>query len=270
MASSPWKLPKKSKPDPTSQQELQEEVTAAIEAQTEAIAVEQAKGPSEVKADQTMQLYYDYLSAKDNMQAAPQEYADALKAFLLSRDGPGGVAAAYDRQAAAMKASYQADFNALIAEATTAAGLYKTVSTYALNAQTMLVDQLGNYSDDLTEVSLLAAEKNTAERKSYYLNQVNSSTESWDGYLTVYITALGFVYAKHVLYEKQQYRSIPAWTGLLLIWMSSYLLPKIVGGIASIKPAVNIYTTWVRPNPVWTGSAVEYDPDAAKTGTIVP
>ena len=249
---------------------LQEDVTDAIQAQTDANAAEQAKGPAEIQADKTMKLYYDYLTAKDNMDSAPQAYTDALTAFLLSRDGADGVASAYDSQAAAMKASYQADFDALVADATTAANLYKSVSTYALNAQTMLVDQLTSYSGDLTDASLLAAEKNTAERKSYYLNEVNGTTETWDGYLTVYITALGFVYAKHFLYDKHQYRSIPVWTGLLLIWMSSYLLPILLGAIARINPALNIYTTWVRPNPVWTGRAVEYDPDVAKTGTVVP
>lgn len=249
---------------------LQEDLTAAIKAKSDAIATEQAKGPAEVKADQTMVLYNAYIAAKDNMQNAPGEYTDALKAFLLSRDGAGGLESAYAAQATKIKATYQANFNALLADAKTAAGLYSTVSTYALNSQNMLVEQLNQYSDDLDEASLLSAEKHTAERKSYYLNQVGGTTETWDGFLTVYITALGVVYAKHVLYDGHRYKSIPAWFGLLLIWSSSYLLPKLLGAIVHIKPAVSIYTTWVRPNPVWTGSAVGYDPDAAKTGTVVP
>ena len=217
-----------------------------------------------------MKLYNEYLAAKDNMQTAPKDYTDALQAFLLSRDGAGGLASAFAQQADRMKASYQADFNALLANARTAAGLYNTVSTYALNSQNMLVDQLQAYADDLDEASLVAAEKHTAERKSYYLNQVGGTTETWDGFLTVYITALGVVYAKHVLYDGRNYKSIPAWFGLLLIWSSSYLLPKLIGAAVNIKPAVSIYTTWVRPNPVWTGSAVGYDRDAAKPGTVVP
>jgi hypothetical protein len=248
---------------------LQSDVTERINQQTADLEAEAAKGPSQVQADKTAELEAVYLAAKDNMAAAPKVYADAQHAYLLSRDGDQGTTSFYEKEARKLKTTQQNDFQKLVDEATVSAATFKTVSTYAIKAQATYLAQLNSYTGDLNEISTLQSEKNTAERKSYYLHKVGGETATWDGVLTVYITALGFVYAYHVLYELGHYRRIPAWVGLLLIWLSSYLLPLLVAELLKIKPAMNIYTTWAQPSAVWTGSAIRYDPNAAKTGTVI-
>ena len=248
---------------------LQEDATSKINQATEELDAEAAKGPAQVQADKTAELYVLYKEAQDNMISAPDEYVAAKTAYLLSRDGQEGLSSYYDQEARKLKKSQQEDFKQMVDEATASSETFKTGSNYAIKAQDIYLTQLTTYTGDVNEITLLQSEKNTAERKSYYLHKVGDETETWDGVLTVYIIALGAVYAYHVLFELGHYRSIPAWTGLVLILLSSYLLPRIVAFLIGIKPAMNIYTTWAQPTPVWTGSAVRYDPTAVKTGTVI-
>lgn len=248
---------------------LQEDATSNINKTTAELDAEAAKGPAQLQADKTADLFVLYKEAQENMILAPEDYVAAKMAYLLSRDGEEGVSSYYDQEARKLNTSQQEDFKQMVDEATASAETFKTVSNYARKAQDMYLTQLRSYAGDVNEITLMQSEKNTAERKSYYLHKVGDETETWDGVLTVYIIALGFVYAYHVLYELGHFRSIPAWTGLVLILLSSYLLPRIVAFLIGIKPAMNIYTTWAQPTPVWTGSAVRYDPTAVKTGTVI-
>jgi hypothetical protein len=248
---------------------LQEDTLAKINERKAELDEEAAKGPAQVQADKTAELYAVYKEAQNNMISAPDEYVAAKTAYLLSRDGEDGLKSYYDQEARALKTTEQEDFKKMVDEATASAETFKTVSNYAIKAQDMYLTQLNSYAGDLNEVTTLQSEKNTAERKSYYLHKVGDETATWDGILTVYIVALAFVYAYHVLYELGHFRSIPAWTGLVLILLSSYLLPRIVAFLIGIKPAMNIYTTWAQPSAIWTGSAIRYDPNAVKTGTVI-
>jgi hypothetical protein len=248
---------------------LQEDATETLRLEQAALEAEAAKGPSQVQADKTAELKAVYERARDNMAAAPEEYAEAQLAYFLSRDGESGTTSFYTTEARLLNASHRADFQKLVDEAKDSAATFKTVTTYAIKAQDEYVAQLKSYTGDLNEISLLQNEKNTSERKSYYLHKVGEETETWDGVLTVYIVALGLVYAYHVLYELGHYRSIPAWLGLLFIFLTSYLFPFLVAALLKIKPAMNIYTTWAQPSAIWTGSAIRYDPNAVKTGTVI-
>ena len=246
---------------------LQDELTQKIRGMAAANEAEASKGPAQVKADQTMQLYNDYLVAKETKESAPGDYTQALNKYLVSRDGPGAVLEVNQRQAVEVARERLAQFGAEAKEVIEAAALYETVATAAIRAQDAYMLQLKAYSDELDAASLLEAEKNTAERKSYYLRQVNDRTETWDGILTVYIVALAVVFTKQIIVPN--WKSPFAWFGLVLLLTSSYLLPRLIGALMSIKPSMNVYTTWVKPNPVWTGSAIRYDPTGEKFGVVV-
>lgn len=246
---------------------LQDDLTLKINQWAAANEAEAAKGPAQVKADLTQKLYNDYLVAKETKETAPSEYTKALNAYLISRDGPEGVFEAYKRKALAMKGEYQNDFSANAKEALAVVGMYSTVSTYAMKAQENYLKQLDDYAAEIDAAHLLADEKNTAQRKSYYLHQVNDKTETWDGLLTVYIVALSAVYAKQFI--APNFKNPVPWVGLMLLLLSSYLLPRIVAFLVNIRPSMNVYTTWVQPNPIWTGSTLKYEPTGEKSGVVV-
>ena len=244
---------------------LQDDLTLKIRARAAANEAEAAKGPAEVKADMTMKLYNEYLVAKETKESAPDAYTQALNKYLISRDGPEAVLEAQLRSAAGVARERLIAFRASAKEVLDSAALYETVSTAAIRGHDAYVKQLQDYSDDLDAANLLEAEKNTAERKSYYLRQVNDRTETWDGLLTVYLVALAVVFTKQIIVPN--WKSPFGWLVLAFLLMSSYLLPRIIGALLSIKPAMNVYTTWVQPNPIWTGSTLRYE--STKTGIVV-
>jgi len=244
---------------------LQDDLTLKIRDMAAANEAEAAKGPAEVKADRTMELYNEYLVAKETKESAPGDYTQALNKYLVSRDGPEAVLQGHQRQASGVARERLAKFKASAKEVLEAAALYETVSTAAVRAHDAYLQQLQDYADDLDEASRLEAEKNTSVRKAYYLRQVNDSTETWDGLFTVYLVALAVVYAKQIIAPNA--KSPLAWLGLVLLLMSSYLLPRLLGALLSINPTMSVYTTWVQPNPIWTGSTLRYE--GTKTGIVV-
>lgn len=244
---------------------LQDDLTLKIRQMAAANEAEAAKGPAEVKADRTMELYNEYLVAKETKESAPGDYTQALNKYLVSRDGPEAVLEAHQRRAAGVARERLSKFRASTKEVLEAVALYDTVSTAAIRGHDAYVKQLQDYSDELDAASLLEAEKNTSERKSYYLRQVNDRTETWDGLLTVYIVALAVVFTKQIIVPNS--KSPFAWLVLALLLASSYLLPRLLGALLSIKPAMSVYTTWVQPNPIWTGSTLHYE--GTKTGIVV-
>ena len=245
---------------------LQDEVASKLNQWTAENKAEAEKGPAAMKADKTKQLYTDYLIAKETKENAPADYTQAVNAYLISRDGPEGVFEAYRRKATTMNNERLIKFRTVVQQTVGMVQNYKTMYTAALRSQDAYLKQLDEYAAQIDEANLLHNEKTTAQRKSYYLHQVNDTTETRDGLLTVYIVALAVVYAKQFIAPNP--KNPLMWGGLALLLLSSYLLPRLIGVVMNIQPTMNVYTTWVQPNPIWTGSTLKYEP-GQKSGIVV-
>ena len=135
--------------------------------------------------------------------------------------------------------------------------MYSTVAKFAAKSVEDYNSTLKSHVAAIQESDAASVFKTTSQRKTYYINQGRGTIEAWDTVLTLLLTAIGFVYAYHFFFINRQFKSIVLWLGLLLIWISSYILPKLVNWVLHMPKPINVYTSYAQTSrPDWHGEDV--------------
>jgi len=216
------------------------------------------KGPDQEKADKSIHAYRDYLVAKNAAANAPAALLAAKSAYLEDKYGPGyDISQDPDTKAEVSDISetYTQEHTKRIQLAKKAFEMYKAVSNFAANSLDDYKFTLNEHISGVQASESSVQFQTTSRRQTYYLNQERETLENWDTALTLIIVSVGLVYAYHFFYIHRLFKSVLLWFLLLLIFLSSFLLPKIVNWAVHIPQPVNVYSSWAKTNmPEWHGN----------------
>ena len=132
--------------------------------------------------------------------------------------------------------------------------MYTAVLKFSKLSMDDYVASLKRYIESARKASSSANYQSTSQRKTYYLNQEFGVVSIWDTILTLLIVSVGIVYGYHFFIAQRRFRELWLWFGLLIIFLSSYLVPIVVNFFIKIPQPVNIYSTWAKSgNSDWHG-----------------
>jgi hypothetical protein len=235
----------------------QEEVTKEVNDLTERLRADANKGPEQIKADRIIDLRRDYLEAQNAAKNAPIELENAKKRYLELKDGDDydvNRKDEYEAEAREFTPYYIKVHNDNVDQAKKAYKMYEAVVKFTAQSVEDYVNSLKLHISSVEQNNSSAQYKNTSQRKTYYLGQEFDTVTNWDTVVTLLIVSVSLVYAYHFFYIHKKFKSILLWFGLLLLLISSYLLPLIVTWVLSIPQPVNIYSSWAKTDvPEWHG-----------------
>ena len=215
------------------------------------------KGPDAVTAEKRRETLRDYLAAQTAANDAPSELANAKDAYLRLKYGSDYDSRRkedYEREAEEIAEGYRQDHDARMYEANKMFRMYTAVAKFAAQSVEDYNRTLKMHVAAIQESDAASVFKTTSQRKTYYINQGRGTVEGWDTAFTLLLTSIGFVYAYHFFYINKQFRSTVLWLGLVLIWISSYLMPKLVDWIMRMPKPVNVYSSYAETaRPDWHG-----------------
>lgn len=215
------------------------------------------KGPDQIAAEKKRETYRDYLAAQTAANNAPSELANARDAYLKLKYGSD-----YDskrkedflKEAQKIADGYTEEHEVRMYEANRVFKMYSAVAKFAAQSVEDYTRTLKSHVAAIQESDAASVFKTTSQRKSYYINQGRGAIEGWDTMLTLLLTSIGIVYAYHFFYINRQFKSKILWLGLLLIWISSYLLPIVVNWVLHMPKPINVYASYAQTSkPEWHG-----------------
>jgi hypothetical protein len=235
----------------------EDELAEEIRKWAEENSSEANKGPDQIAAEQKTEKYRDYLAAKTAADNAPSELSNAKESYLRLKYGSDYDSKRkedYRKEAQKIADEYTEEHVARMYDATRVFKMYSAVAKFAAQSVEDFNRTLKSHVAAIQESDAASVFKTTSQRKTYYINQGRGTLEGWDTLLTLLLTSIGFVYAYHFFYINRQFKNKVLWLGLVLIWLSSYLLPKIINWILRMPRPINVYTSYAQTSrPDWHG-----------------
>jgi hypothetical protein len=215
------------------------------------------KGPDQIAAEKKRETYRDYLAAQTAANNAPSEVANARDAYLRLKYGSDYDSKRkedYLKEAQKIADGYTEEHEVRMYEANRVFKMYSAVAKFAAQSVEDYTRTLKSHVAAIQESDAASVFKTTSQRKSYYINQGRGAIEGWDTMLTLLLTSIGIVYAYHFFYINREFKSKILWLGLLLIWISSYLLPIVVNWVLHMPKPINVYASYAQTSePEWHG-----------------
>lgn len=218
------------------------------------------KGPDQVVAEKKREMYRDYLAAETAAKNAPSELANAKESYLRLKYGTDYDSRRkedYTKEAQQIAEGFVQEHEVRMDEANKMFKMYTAVAKFAARSVEDYNRTLKSHVAAIQESDAASVFKTTSQRKTYYINQGRGTVEGWDTVFTLLLTSIGLVYAYHFFYINRQFKSKMLWLGLLLIWLSSYLIPKIVNWVLHMPRPINVYTSYAQTaRPDWHGEGI--------------
>ena len=225
----------------------EDELAEEIRKWAEENASEADKGPDQIAAEKKRETYRDYLAAKTAAGNAPSELANAKESYLRLKYGSDYDSKRkedYVKEAQDLADEYTENHEAQMYKADRVFKMYTAVAKFAAQSVQDYNRTLKAHVAAIKESDAASVFKTTSQRKSFYINEGRGTVEGWDTVLTLLLTSIGFVYAYHFFYINRELKNKVLWLGLLLIWISSYLLPPIVKWILHMPKPINVYASY--------------------------
>lgn len=235
----------------------QTDVSNKVQQWTNDNKFEANKTPEEIQDQQTALLYRNFINARNTMNNAPSDYEEARENYLRSKLGNTGFEEQQQKELAAEGQRYSRKATSLLAakvrDARKSLTMFKSILSFYMNLGGELSNKVSTHTKLAYDAKSAVDFSTTSNRKTYYLYQERATVDAWDTALSLIIVACGLVFAKHYFYDRRKLKNVFLWFCLLLIFLASYLLPKIVNWIMNLPKAVNIYTSWAKDKEEWHG-----------------
>lgn len=224
-------------------------VSEQLQQLTAQVQDQQSKGPNEMKEQKTTDLYYAMLRAQNNAADAPAAKDEAEKAYYSAI---GIYSSKLEKDAAKAKEELASNFNTRMKAIDAKLDTLEAVSVSANNFSDVYLSELNKLIDVLNKTRIAESTTTLNNRKTYYLNQQNSSVIAWSDSANLMFVTLAIIQIKHMVqtksYEARQIIILVSIVATLLLSKGIYYLLQQL-----FRTKTNIYTTFPDTEGDWAG-----------------
>jgi hypothetical protein len=202
------------------------------------------KTPSEIHKEKLKKLYDDLLSARTIEETAPQTLNEAEKKYYTFKDGSyeQRMLAKYTKEASQMNNQMRTSYNKKMNEMMQSLSYYNSQRSYSKNINMVKLSVLRDILNKLEQIRTEVANKNTNDRKSYYVIKDQESIVAWIHFFNQSLFAFMILFVIHSYYSNAM--NIMTFVVVCIILVFIFYLDIIVNLIRKIPTSFNIYTSW--------------------------
>jgi hypothetical protein len=207
------------------------------------------KTPSEIHKETLKKLYDDLLAARTTVQTAPDTLNSAEKKYYTFKDGSyeSRMMKRYTLQATELKTQMMQKYDQTMSETMNSLSYYNSQRTYSQNINMIKLTILKDILDKLEQLRDELANKNTNNRKSYYVIQDQESVVSWLHFFNQSLFAFAILIIIFSVREHDINKAVMAGIIVFLLFII-YGLETVVKVMRKIPTSFNIYTSWAYDN----------------------
>jgi len=213
-------------------------ISEQLQELTEKVQRARTKGPNEAKQETITQLYNDYLQAKETLDTAPMELADAERNYYMALDGGSMYAAKiksdFHKSQPEIQRAFDLRMNAIDDQIKT----LQTLSDTGTNVYEQYLIQLNQLIAKVNDSNLYKNAIALDNRKTYYLSQGQTSVALWSSRVTLMFITMSLVQLALFARDKNKKR-LPWVIVPLVCWGLSTLVYK---WLQKFMNQENIYT----------------------------
>ena len=202
------------------------------------------KTPNELHEETLKNLYDDLLSARTIAETAPQTLDEAEKKYYTFKDGSyeQRMLAKYTKEASQMNIQMRTSYNKKMNEMMQSLSYYNSQRSYSKNINMVKLSVLRDILNKLEQIRTEVANKNTNNRKSYYVIKNQESIVAWIHFFNQSLFAFMILFVIHSFYSNAL--NIMTFVVVCIILVFIFYLDIIVNLIRKIPTSFNIYTSW--------------------------
>ncbi len=203
------------------------------------------KTPSEIRAETLKKLRDDFLAARTTAQTAPDTLNAAEKKYYTFKDGSydSRMMQRYTRQADELKQQMMRKYDQTMSETMNSLSYYNSQRTYSKHINMIKLTILKDILDKLEQLRDELANKNTNNRKSYYVIKNQESVVTWLHFFNQSLFAFALLIIIFSVREHDINKAMVAGVIVLLLFII-YGLETVIKMISKIPTSFNIYTSW--------------------------
>lgn len=202
------------------------------------------KTPNELHEETLKNLYDDLLSARTIAETAPQTLDSAEKKYYTFKDGSyeQRMLTKYTKEASQMNIQMRTSYNKKMNEMMQSLSYYNSQRSYSKNINMVKLSVLRDILNKLEQIRTEVTNKNTNNRKSYYVIKDQESIVEWIYFFNQSLFAFMILFVIHSFYSNMM--NIMSIVVVCIILVFIFYLDIIVNLIRKIPTSFNIYTSW--------------------------
>jgi len=208
------------------------------------------KSPEEIRQEKLNELNDILISSRSIYESAPEALSDAEKEYYVFKDGIDAYNLQqlnkYKREAADLKTDMLAKHNETMQETFQSLAYYESQKLFIENINEIKLAILIEIKKKLKEINKDRIDKNTNDRKVYYIIQDQETFDFWLQVLNHSIIAFTFTYVFYCVFENMvnTYTYIFPIISVIIV----FYLETVIKLIYSIPVSVNVYASWGEDN----------------------
>lgn len=230
----------------------------------------------ERREEKLKELNNKLIQARSNYKNAPQALSDVEKEYYVMKDGENAYKIQqmnkYKKQADNVKKFIVEKHNDKMQSAFQSLAYYDSQRTFVENINEIQLNLLIKIKNKLKEINNEKINKNTNDRKTYYIIQEQETFDFWLQVLNHAIIAFTFTYIFYCIFENMVNKFTYIFPIISIIIV--FYLETIIKLIYSIPLSINVYAAWGEDNTnsfstmIWIGvlsimlyGAIKYNND---------
>ena len=230
----------------------------------------------ERREEKLKELNNKLIQARSNYKNAPQALSDVEKEYYVLKDGENAYKIQqmnkYKKQADNVKKFILEKHNDEMQSAFQSLAYYDSQRTFVENINEIQLNLLIKIKNKLKEINNEKINKNTNDRKTYYIIQEQETFDFWLQVLNHAIIAFTFTYIFYCIFENMVNKFTYIFPIISIIIV--FYLETIIKLIYSIPLSINVYAAWGEDNTnsfstmIWIGvlsimlyGAIKYNND---------
>jgi hypothetical protein len=208
-----------------------------------------SKTPSEIHEDTLKALYDDLLAARTTAETAPDTLNDAEKKYYTFKDGSyeSRMLNKYTQEADELKQQMMRTYDQTMSETMNSLSYYNSQRSYSKNINMIKLTILKDIIDKLEQLRDELANKNTNNRKSYYVIKNQETVVGWLHFFNQALFAFAILIVIFYFREHEINKAMVAGVIVFLVFII-YGLESFIKMIQKIPTSFNIYTSWAYDN----------------------
>jgi hypothetical protein len=211
---------------------------------------ELTKTPEEIRNEKLKELNDKLIAARSSYEIAPKAYTDAEKEYYVFKDGQDSYNSAqfnkYKKEADQVKTDMLQKHNEEMKDAFQSLSYYDSQRSFITNINEIKLNILSRIKHKLEEISNEYTDKNTNDRKTFYIVQEKETLTFWIRLFNHCMIAFAIIYVIFCVLEGK----VNLFTYLFPIGIGIivFYLETIFKLIWMIPMSFNVYTSWAEDN----------------------
>ena len=208
------------------------------------------KTPEEIRQEKLKELNSKLLQVRSMYETAPKALSDAEKEYYEFKDGKDSYNLQqlnkYKKEAENLKNNMLENHNDTMQDAFQSLAYYDSQRTFIRNINEIQLTLLVKIKNKLKEINNEKINKNTNDRKTYYIIQEKETFDFWVNVLNHAILAFTFTYVFYCFFENMvtKFTYIIPVISIIIV----FYLETVMKLIYSIPLSINVYASWGEEN----------------------